>query len=330
MKVNKSYLSNNNTYTTNSPKYIIVHNTDNFKAGANALAHAKAQCNGNFSGMSAHYYTDDGDTVYQATPHNRGCWHVGKNFGGRLFGTVNNQNTIGVEMCVQSGYNFTKAFNNTVEFVKQLMKELGIPADRVLQHYDVCAKNCPSKIRAKNKWAEFKSLLGQASSGGGTPSGGGTATPSTPSTPSTYKTGLYAVAVADLNIRSGPGTNHGVVGVIKDKGTYTITEIKNGSWGKLKSGAGWINVDKAYCKRVGDATSATPPSGGSGTFQVKVSIDDLNIRTGAGTNYAVTGAKTGKGTFTIVETKSGTGSKAGWGRLKSGAGWIALDCATRI
>jgi len=29
-----------------------------------------------------------------------------------------------------------------------------------------------------------------------------------------------------------------VVGMIKDKGTYTIVEIQNGSWGELKSGTG--------------------------------------------------------------------------------------------
>lgn len=55
-----------------------------------------------------------------------------------------------------------------------------------------------------------------------------------------------------------------------------------------------------------------------------------NIRTGAGTNYAKTGETTGKGVFTIVEVKAGQGASAGWGRLKSGAGWISLDYATRL
>ena len=41
-------------------------------------------------------------------------------------------------------------------------------------------------------------------------------------------------------------------------------------------------------------------------------------------------SNTGKGVFTIVEVKSGTGSAKGWGRLKSGAGWIALDYASRV
>ena len=64
-------------------------------------------------------------------------------------------------------------------------------------------------------------------------------------------------------------------------------------------------------------------------FTVKVSISDLNIRKGPGTDHAKTGKFTGKGVFTIVEVKSGQGSSAGWGRLKSGAGWISLDYAVK-
>lgn len=65
-------------------------------------------------------------------------------------------------------------------------------------------------------------------------------------------------------------------------------------------------------------------------FLVKVSITDLNIRKGPGTNYSKTGKYTGKGVFTITEVKSGKGSDAGWGKLKSGAGWIALDHCTKV
>ena len=65
-------------------------------------------------------------------------------------------------------------------------------------------------------------------------------------------------------------------------------------------------------------------------FLVRVDINDLNIRMGAGTNYSRTGKYTGKGIFTIVEVKAGQGSASGWGRLKSGAGWIALDYAVRV
>ncbi len=61
------------------------------------------------------------------------------------------------------------------------------------------------------------------------------------------------------------------------------------------------------------------------SFLFRVSISDLNIRRGPGTNYNTTGAFTGKGTFTIVEVQEGKGSTNGWGRLKSGVGWISLD-----
>lgn len=142
-----------------------------------------------------------------------------------------------------------------------------------------------------------------------------------------YKTGMYKVNVGDLNIRKGPGTNYGVNGVITDKGTYTITEIQNGSWGKLKSGAGWINVDKAYCTYKGTAASSGGGSSSSGSFKVQVNISDLYIRKGPGTNYGKNGFCP-KGVYTIVETKSAGGYT--WGRLKSGAGWIALEYVKRV
>jgi len=55
------------------------------------------------------------------------------------------------------------------------------------------------------------------------------------------------VTADTLNIRKGPGTNYGIAGCIKDKGTYTIVEETNG-WGRLKSGAGWISL--SYCEKI--------------------------------------------------------------------------------
>lgn len=65
-------------------------------------------------------------------------------------------------------------------------------------------------------------------------------------------------------------------------------------------------------------------------YMVKIDISDLNIRKGPGTDYDVIGEYTGEGVFTIVEVKSGKGSVNGWGRLKSGLGWISLDYAKRV
>lgn len=65
-------------------------------------------------------------------------------------------------------------------------------------------------------------------------------------------------------------------------------------------------------------------------FRVRVGIPNLNIRTGPGMNHPCVGVFTGEGIFTIVEVKEGEGSNSSWGKLKSGAGWISLDFATRI
>jgi hypothetical protein len=62
-------------------------------------------------------------------------------------------------MCFNAGYDYEKAFQNTVEVCKQLMKQYSIPESRVVQHYDVCAKNCPSAIRAKGDWNRFKQAI---------------------------------------------------------------------------------------------------------------------------------------------------------------------------
>lgn len=63
--------------------------------------------------------------------------------------------------------------------------------------------------------------------------------PSAPAAPQPYTVKVTADA---LNIRRGPGTEHAITGVIKDKGTYTIVDTQ-GTWGKLKSGAGWISLN---------------------------------------------------------------------------------------
>lgn len=66
------------------------------------------------------------------------------------------------------------------------------------------------------------------------------------------------------------------------------------------------------------------------SYLAKVTANALNIRKGAGTNYAVVGCIRDKGTYTIVAESAGSGSTKGWGKLKSGAGWISLDYVKKV
>ena len=74
---------------------------------------------------------------------------------------------------------------------------------------------------------------------------GGTTSTST----STASLGVYKVIVDELNVRQGPGTSYPIATVVHKGEAYTIVKM-SGSWGKLKSGAGWINCSSRYCTKV--------------------------------------------------------------------------------
>lgn len=77
------------------------------------------------------------------------------------------------------------------------------------------------------------------------------------------------------------------------------------------------------------ASTPAPVPDANTTYKVNISISNLNIRKGPGTNYGTTGHFTGKGIFTIVQESKGEGATL-WGKLKSGAGWISLDYAKKL
>lgn len=62
---------------------------------------------------------------------------------------------------------------------------------------------------------------------------------------------LVRVTCDGLYVRKGAGENYPTAGAITDKGTYTIVATnKAGTWGKLKSGAGWISLNEKYVTKV--------------------------------------------------------------------------------
>lgn len=62
----------------------------------------------------------------------------------------------------------------------------------------------------------------------------------------------------------------------------------------------------------------------TGDFKVRVTTAALNIRAGVGSTHRITGVIRDRGVYTIVATQDG------WGKLKSGAGWISLSYTTRV
>ncbi|MCM1232944.1 MAG: N-acetylmuramoyl-L-alanine amidase [Ruminococcus flavefaciens] len=96
------------------------------------------------------------------------------------------------------------------------------------------------------------------------------------------------------------------------------------------TGAGYGEKIVTILKAILATSGGAAPAPATIPFLVRVAINNLRIRSGAGTNTAATGKFTGVGVFTITEVKDGPGSTKGWGKLKSGAGWISLDYAQKI
>lgn len=74
--------------------------------------------------------------------------------------------------------------------------------------------------------------------------------------------------------------------------------------------------------------TATPASAANTPHMIRIKIDGLRIRNGPDTNYASKGYIK-PGTYTIIEESIEQGATL-WGRLKSGAEWIALSYTEKI
>lgn len=153
------------------------------------------------------------------------------------------------------------------------------------------------------------------------------------SCPSDYLYNLHGQIAKEVNAQLGSGTSSTTKKTLyRVRKTWKDVKSQKGAFNDLSNAKKCADKNKGYSvfDESGKAVYTSKATNGTGSFKVQISILDLNIRKGPGTNYATTGKFTGIGVFTIVETKQGTGSAKGWGKLKSGASWIALDYTTRI
>ena len=161
MVINKKLIKYNHS-GVNKPVYIVIHETGNTDIGADAERHYK-YFNGGDRGASAHYVVDDKQAI-QLVEHNVQSWHNGKKYvSNPSVPQCNNSNSIGIEICVNQDGDYRKAVANAADLTKKLMKELNIPVDRVIRHYDSCGKQCPAKMLKEPKiWSDFKKALEKA------------------------------------------------------------------------------------------------------------------------------------------------------------------------
>ena len=214
-----------------TPTSITIHNTGNIGAAAKNNHNYMKNCNKNGSRIASWHFTVDDKEIYQAQSCNYKTFHAGNATG--------NNTSIGIEICMfNDKEKQKKAYDNAIELVKILLKYYGWTIDKVKRHKDWSGKHCPAWLiegKFGYTWDWFKKQV----------------VSNTPAPTVSNKNDAFVIKVTvdSLNVRKGPGTSYAVVTSIKKGEAYTIVEV-NGSWGKLKSGVGWINISANYVKRV--------------------------------------------------------------------------------
>lgn len=241
---------------------VTIHNTDAIKAASGttmAEQYTRATVNGNMNSVRVHYYVDS-VCAWQNLPLTQQGWHAADGNGN------GNTRTIAIE-CIMSGKGTAEdkaAEDNAARIAADLLKTYGLGIGCLFTHthwlnvrdgrkgtvdqLNVMRhpyKMCPLYILPH--WQEFKSKVAAYM--------GEAAKPAEPMQQD-FEPVQFLVKIVDddLNIRSGAGTEFPVVGKVYKGYVFTIVETARakdgGTWGRLKSGAGWINIGDGYCKRV--------------------------------------------------------------------------------
>lgn len=359
MKLVESILTKNPCYTAGrkiTVKGLMLHSVgcpqpkaSAFISSWNSPAHGSSCVHGFIDG-------EDG-TAYQTLPWNHRGWHCGS--GSR--GSGNNTH-IGVEMCepacirYTAGSNFTcsdvaaakavaeRTYGTAVELFAMLCEKYGLdPLEGgvVIGHREGCARGIASNHGdPEHLWAQlglgytmdgFRRAVRAAMAGGSDRTDGYTrimgraeATAEQMRAYLKAKNPKAAQSVLDMvPLYLSEGEAEGVRGCAEY--VEWLGQKEN------PDGKGWA-AEAGYGEKILAILKGILDAEGEAVFRpylVRVSIPDLNIRKGPGTDKEKTGKYTGAGIFTIVEEADGKGASR-WGRLKSGAGWIALDFCERV
>lgn len=219
----------------NKPRAIVIHETDNESPSAGALNHGLYFATPGVR-TSCHYVIDDGE-ILRLLAHDKAAWHCGKPLG-----EFSNSNTLGIEICVNGRY--FPAWYRAAVLTASLMDEIG--TEIVLRHRDVSGKYCPRRMLDEpGLWDQFLALvqanrqqwrLEQMPSWYCGVSGG---------------QGDTGIVTADsLNVRSGRGTDHNVIGQLRRGTAVQLLYLMKGWW-SIDFGADVGFVSARYIQSVG-------------------------------------------------------------------------------
>ena len=265
-------------------------------------------------------FADGSVGTAQTLPWNHRGWHAGTGTSG---GSANNTH-IAFEICeddlTDEGY-FRKVYQEAVELTAMLCKQYNLNplADGVvICHSEGCQRGVASNHADVMHWfPKFNKSM------------------------DTFRSDV-AKAMGAVQAPSNDIVKGSIVRVKQGAKTYTggnlasfvyerdhvVSEVSGDRCVITYGGVTVAAVRKSDLTLVsGGATTSKPTTSAFTPYTVKVSVTELRIRSGPGTDTQSQGFIE-PGVYTIVEEANGPGAKR-WGKLKSGAGWISLDYAAK-
>ena len=262
----------------------------------------------------------------QTMPWNRRGWHAGDGTSGKSA----NDSHISFEICedgLTDATYFSQIYAKAVELTAMLCKQYNLNplADGVvICHSEGYARGIASNHADVMHWFPkfgksmdtFRSDVSKAMG----------ATQTKPSVPA-MGPATEIVKGSIVRVKQGAKTYDGgnLASFVYER-DHVVSEISGDRCVITYGGVVVAAVRKSDLTLVSGG-SVSKPSGFT-PYTVKVSVTQLRIRSGPGTDNASKGF-IAPGVYTIVEEADGQGAKR-WGKLKSGAGWISLDYTEKV
>ncbi len=132
------------------------------------------------------------------------------------------------------------------------------------------------------------------------------------------------VATTTVNIRSGPGTGAKIVGGLVRGQRISVTGTASAGWVKVRFNRGTAYMYGAYLNRTGKNLPAGPTK--ITVTGTKITTENLNVRSGPGTTYAIVGSLAEGSGVTITGT-----FKSGFAQFRYGGSlrWVSLKYLAR-
>ena len=295
----KTNLANKNNYGSSrllsQIKYIVIHYTGNDgDTDENNGKYFKR----NIVKASAHYFVDD-DSITQSVPDNYVAWSVGGNKysncsstgGGKYHKKCTNTNSLSIEICDDVKNGVVYPSANTIQNALELTRLL-------MNKYKIPAANVIRHFDVTGK-----------------------------SCPAYW----CGTSTKDAKWRSEFWNKLSVSDTVDNKAALkslieVAKEVISGKWGNgvarktklTKAGYDYAEVQAKVAELLNNKTNTFKH------YTVKITASKLNVRGGAGVSYKITTTVKRNQVYTIVDEKDG------WGKLKSGAGWISLKYTEKV